>query len=79
MAVTSSKKKNKSFPLRLSPTLRQELETVAKREGVSINQLICLAVAEKITRVDFHSDLEERKERSRVAEIGGKPRNRRKE
>lgn len=58
MAITSSKKKSKSYPLRLSPSMRRELEAVAKREGISLNQMICLAVAEKITRVGLESDLE---------------------
>lgn len=39
-----------SFPLRLPVTMRQELNALAKREGISINQLISLAVAEKIVR-----------------------------
>ena len=39
-----------SYPLRLPLTMRRELTALAKREGISINQLINLAVAEKIIR-----------------------------
>jgi hypothetical protein len=42
--------KASSYPLRLRQTMRRELTALAKREGISINQLISLAVAEKIVR-----------------------------
>jgi hypothetical protein len=38
-----------SFPLRLAPSLRAEARKTAEQEGVSLNQLINLAVAEKIS------------------------------
>lgn len=38
-----------SFPLRLAPSLRAEATKTAEQEGVSLNQLINLAVAEKIS------------------------------
>jgi hypothetical protein len=38
-----------SFPLRLMPSLRAEARKTAEQEGVSLNQLINLAVAEKIS------------------------------
>jgi hypothetical protein len=37
------------FPLRLAPSLRAEAVKTAEQEGVSLNQLINLAVAEKIS------------------------------
>jgi hypothetical protein len=42
--------KANSFPLRLPVTMRRELKALAETEGISINQLIALAVAEKIVR-----------------------------
>lgn len=42
--------KANSFPLRLPVTMRRELKALAETEGISINQLITLAVAEKIVR-----------------------------
>ncbi len=42
--------KTSSFPLRLPVTMRRELKALAESEGISINQLISLAVAEKIVR-----------------------------
>jgi len=53
---STNKKKGNSFPLRLSPRMREQLEVLAKREGISINQLICIALTEKITRLDISSD-----------------------
>lgn len=40
------------FPLRLSPTMRQQATDLAEREGISLNHFISLAVAEKITRME---------------------------
>jgi predicted HicB family RNase H-like nuclease len=43
-------KKSKSLPLHLSQGMRRQLRTLAEREGVSIDQLICIALTEKIIR-----------------------------
>lgn len=40
------------FPLRLPRSTRQEATEIAKREGLSLNQFITLAVAEKIVRIE---------------------------
>jgi len=40
-----------SFPLRLAKSLREVAGTLARREGVSLNHFISLAVAEKISRL----------------------------
>jgi len=39
----------KHFALRLQPSLLEEAKKVAKAEGVAVNQLINLAVAEKVS------------------------------
>ena len=44
-----------SFPLRLPFSTRREAIEIAQREGLSLNQFISLAVAEKITRLEHTS------------------------
>jgi hypothetical protein len=41
--------KKSNFALRLQPSLMEEAEKIAKAEGVAVNQLINVAVAEKIS------------------------------
>jgi len=44
-----------SFPWRLPLSMRRQAIQVAQREGLSLNQFISLAVAEKITRLEYGS------------------------
>lgn len=46
------KKRPGSFPLRLPLSMRYRATDLAHREGLSLNQFISLAVAEKITRLE---------------------------
>lgn len=46
------KKRPGSFPLRLPVSMRYRATDMAQREGLSLNQFISLAVAEKITRLE---------------------------
>ena len=41
--------KKSNFALRLQPSLMEEARKVAKTEGVAVNQLINVAVAEKVS------------------------------
>src|SRR5580698_6034024 len=41
----------KKFPLRLMPSVRKVAEDVSQKEGVSLNQFINLAVAEKVAHL----------------------------
>lgn len=41
------------FPLRLAKSLREMAGTLARRDGVSLNHFISLAVAEKIRRIEY--------------------------
>ena len=41
--------KTSNFALRLPPSLMEEAKKVAKAEGVAVNQLINVAVAEKVS------------------------------
>jgi predicted HicB family RNase H-like nuclease len=56
--TTESTKKGICFPLRLPLTMRAELQAQANNEGVSINQFIVMAVAEKITRIDVQQPVD---------------------
>ncbi len=51
--MTDSKKKALSFPLRLPRHIRAGLEARANYEGVSINQFIVIAVAEKLVHYEM--------------------------
>ena len=41
--------KKRNFALRLQPSLMEEARKIAKAEGVAVNQLINVAVAEKVS------------------------------
>jgi len=57
MAVTKMEyKRHQSFPLRLSPSLRNQAIDFAQREGISLNHLISLAVVEKSSRMMQDAD-----------------------
>ena len=49
-----------TLSLRLPESLHRQLKTVAEREGVSINQFIATAVAEKLSALMTADYLEER-------------------
>lgn len=52
-------KSRRSFPLRLSPIMRRQANDLAHREGLSLNQFILLAIAEKIGRMEHSTWLKE--------------------
>jgi len=52
-----------TMSLRLPESLHERARELAKREGISINQLIATAVAEKISALDTVAYLEERASR----------------
>jgi hypothetical protein len=45
-------KRSQSFPLRLSPSIREEAKLLAQKEGISFNSFVCLALAEKLSRME---------------------------
>ena len=47
--------KKSNFALRLQPSLMEEAKKVAKAEGVAVNQLINVAVAEKLSALSMRS------------------------
>lgn len=48
-----------SFPLRLCPSTRLQATKLAQADGISLNHFISLAVAEKITRLEHVSWMEQ--------------------
>ena len=64
-----------SVSLRLPKTLHQQVKEVAQEEGISVNQFVMLAVAEKIASISTIEYLEKRAargNRERLLEILGK-------
>jgi hypothetical protein len=44
-------KKAASFPLRMPRTMQMQIRDLARKEGISLNQFINIALAEKIVRL----------------------------
>jgi hypothetical protein len=53
-----------NFALRLQPSLLEEVRKLAQAEGVALNQLINVAVAEKLSALRTESDFAERAARA---------------
>ena len=60
-----------NFALRLQPSLIGEARKVAEAEGVALNQLINVALAEKLSALRTESYFEERAKRADVAKAIG--------
>lgn len=61
-----------NFALRLQPSLMEELRQVAVSEGVALNQLINVAVAEKLSAIrteDFFRERGQRADRKETLRI----------
>ncbi len=58
--------KKSNFALRLQPSLMEEARRVAKAEGVAVNQLINVAVAEKVSALRTEEYFAERAGRGDV-------------
>ena len=68
------------FQLRLPRSIKGEVERWAKRDGVSMNQFMAIAVAEKLSALETIEFFEERAKRANLAEFdrimsrkGGEP------
>jgi hypothetical protein len=57
-----------NFALRLQPSLLEELRKAAESEGVALNQLINVAVAEKVSALRTEEYFQERGRRANRAE-----------
>ena len=60
-----------NFALRLQPSLLEEARRIAEEEGVALNQLINVAVAEKLSAIRTKSFFLERARRANVPEAIG--------
>jgi len=59
--------KKSNFALRLQPSLMEEAKKVAKAEGVAVNQLINVAVAEKVSALRTEEYFAERAARGDIS------------
>jgi hypothetical protein len=50
--MDSKTKRAQSFPLRMSPVLLEKAQATAKSESISLNHFVCLALAEKLSRLE---------------------------
>ena len=60
MPVKESKAPIGKFPLRLMPSVRRGAEAFSQKEGVSLNQFINVAVAEKLVHLQHEEWLQSR-------------------
>jgi predicted transcriptional regulator len=44
-----------SYSVRLSSAMRQAVESLARTEGISVNQVISIAIAEKLSRLEHQA------------------------
>ncbi len=57
--MSDGTKLRRSFPLRLSLSMQRQANDLARLEGLSLNQFIMLAIAEKIGRMEHATWLKE--------------------
>ncbi len=62
MATETRKAAVSKFPLRLMPSVRQTAEVFSEKEGISLNQFINVAVAEKLARLEHEEWVRTRKQ-----------------
>jgi hypothetical protein len=60
MATETRKTAIPKFPLRLMPSVRRTAEVFSDKEGVSLNQFINVAVAEKLAHLEHEEWLRKR-------------------
>ncbi len=53
-----------NYPLRLSQSLKKAAEELAKQDGISMNQFIATAVAEKVAALSTEAFFKERQARA---------------
>ncbi len=62
MATEARKTAIPKFPLRLMPSVRRTAEVFSEKEGVSLNQFINVAVAEKLAHLEHEEWIRNRKQ-----------------
>ena len=58
-----------TYPLRLPRSVKAEVERRAKADGISVNQFVATAVAEKLSAMNTAAFFAERRERADFAEF----------
>ncbi len=66
MPSESRKASIERFPLRLMPSVRRNAEAFSDKEGVSLNQFINVAVAEKLAHLEHDEWMQKRKQPSKA-------------
>lgn len=61
------KKPHSTYPLRLPLSVKAEVERRAKADGISVNQFVATAVAEKLAAMNTAAFFAERRERADFA------------
>jgi post-segregation antitoxin (ccd killing protein) len=61
------KTRQSTYPLRLPKSVKSEVERRAKADGVSVNQFVATAVAEKLAAMNTAAFFAERRERADFA------------
>ena len=61
MATEARKTAIPKFPLRLMPSVRRTAEVFSEKEGISLNQFINVAVAEKLAHLEHEEWIRNRK------------------
>ena len=56
-----------TYPLRLPPSMKAEVERRAKEDGISINQFVATAGAEKLSAMNTAAFFAERRDRADMA------------
>jgi len=62
-----SKSVQSTYPLRLPRSVKAEVERIAKADGVSVNQFVATAVAEKLAAMNTAAFFAERRNRAKFA------------
>lgn len=57
-------KKSNTYPLRLPHSIKAEVERRAKADGISVNQFVATAVAEKLASMNTAAFFAERRDRA---------------
>lgn len=57
-----------TFPLRLPPSLKADVERLAKQDGVSINQFLIMAAAQKVAALETERFFADKRERAQAVD-----------
>ena len=70
MATEARKTAIPKFPLRLMPSVRRTAEVFSAKEGVSLNQFINVAVAEKLAHLEHEEWARNENSRRKNSRLG---------